>query len=50
VQEAVLEQEGSSPPTSTAAVTVWPLRLAVSTLMEDVPWPLLMVPAETDQL
>ena len=50
VHEAVLEQEGSSPPSSTVAVTLWPPIPAVSTVMEDVPWPLLIVPAETDQL
>jgi hypothetical protein len=50
LHEAVLEQDGSSPPSSTVAVTVWPPVPVVSTVMEDVPWPLLMVPAETDQL
>ena len=50
VHEAVLEQEGSSPPSSTVAVTLWPPIPAVSTVMEDVPWPLLIVPAETVQL
>src|SRR5436190_18073072 len=50
LHEAVLEQEGSSPPSSTVAVTVWPPSPAVSTVIDDVPWPLLMVPAETDQL
>src|SRR5258705_6814349 len=50
LHEAVLEQEGSSPPSSTVAVTVWPPSPVVSTVMEDVPWPPLIVPAETDQL
>ena len=50
VHEAVLEQDGSSPPSSTVAVTLWPPIPAVSTVIEDVPWPLLMVPAETVQL
>jgi len=34
----------------TVAVTVWPARPVVSTLMVLVPWPLEIVPAETDQL
>jgi hypothetical protein len=37
--------------TVTVAVMVVPAaRPVVSTVMEDVPWPLVMVPAETDQL
>src|SRR4029077_3509188 len=50
VHEAVREHDGSSPPSSTVAVTLWPPSPALSTVMEDVPWPLLIVPAETVQL
>jgi hypothetical protein len=34
----------------TVAVTLEPARPCVSTVIVDVPWPLLIVPAETDQL
>jgi hypothetical protein len=50
VHEVILEQVGSSPPTSTVAVTVWPPSPSVFTVIDEVPWPLLMVPAEADQL
>src|ERR1041385_4120341 len=49
-QDAVRGQVGSTPPTSTVAVTVWPPRPFVSTVIEEVPWPLVIVPAETVQL
>jgi hypothetical protein len=48
--DAVLEQAGSSPPNSSVAVTVCPPNPSVFTVMLDVPWPLLIVPADTDQL
>src|SRR4030095_14912389 len=50
LHEAVREQEGSRPPSSTVAVTVWPPSPSVFTVMEEVPWPPLLLPAETDQL
>ena len=50
LQEAVFEHEGSAPPMLTVAVTDCPPRPAVSTWMVEVPWPLVMVPADTDQL
>ena len=51
VQEAVVPvQIGSAPPMLTVAVTLWPERPVVSTVIVEVPWPLLIVPAETDQL
>src|SRR5258708_3046450 len=50
LHEAVFAQDGSIPPSSTVAVTVWPPSPAVSTVMDDVPWPLLIVPVETVQL
>jgi hypothetical protein len=43
-------QLGSAPPRLTVAVTVEPERPVVSTVMVLVPWPLEIVPAETDQL
>src|SRR2546425_1118576 len=49
-QDAVRPQLGSTPPTSTVAVTVWPPRPFVSTVIVEVPWPLVIVPAETVQL
>src|SRR5207302_8491134 len=50
VHEAVWLQVGSTPPISTVAVTDWPPRPFVSTVIELVPWPLVIVPAETVQL
>src|SRR4051794_21633470 len=50
LQEFVVEHDGSAPPRLTVAVTVWLPSPAVSTVMLDVPWPLLIVPADTDQL
>jgi hypothetical protein len=49
VQELVAEHDGSAPPTFTVAVT-WPLTPLVSTVIVEVPWPLLIVPDDTDQL
>jgi hypothetical protein len=49
--EAVVPvQLGSTPPRLTVAVTVWPPRPVVSTVIVLVPWPLDIVPADTDQL
>src|SRR5687767_13450663 len=50
VQEAVREHIGSTPPSSTVAVIVLPPTPVVSTVIAEVPWPLEIVPAETDQL
>ena len=50
VQEAVREQAGSTPPSSTVAVMVLPPTPLVSTVIDEVPWPPEIVPAETDQL
>src|SRR3712207_5607856 len=44
-----VEHERSKPPQSTVAVTACPPVLDVSTVMLDVPWPLVIVPAETVQ-
>src|SRR5687768_4216204 len=50
VQDAVFEHEGSAPPMLTVAVTACPPSPAVSTWIVEVPWPLVIVPADTDQL
>ncbi|MBK7934725.1 MAG: hypothetical protein KA956_07500 [Pyrinomonadaceae bacterium] len=47
---AVLAQAAGNPPISSVAVTDLPARSAVSTVITELPCPLLIVPAEIDQL
>jgi hypothetical protein len=49
-QEAVFGQPSGSPPTSTVASMFILKRPVVSMVIEDVPWPELIVPAEVVQL
>src|SRR5438045_2860564 len=50
LHDAVRVHDGSKPPRSTVAVIVCPPVPVVSTVILLVPCPLLMVPADTDQL